>query len=242
MPITAMLVMPQRMYALSTSPISTSLLSQIADSPTAANQFVTDLNQLAKDLQSGNLSAAQQDYVTLSQDALDGVTSSAATSSASGITTSLLSDIASSSTNSSSFVSELSNLGTDLQSGNLTAAQQDMLSLDSTALGAASAAPTVSIPSSSAADTTSSTSQADMEKLIQAIVQAMGAGDTSAASSDLAQLASVSGSSQGASYLQGLSASLGSSSSSGSSSISQLLQSLNNSGSSSSSSILSEIA
>jgi hypothetical protein len=229
------------MYALSTSPISTSLLSQIADSPTAANQFVTDLNQLAKDLQSGNLSAAQQDYVTLSQDALDGVTSSAATNSASGITTSLLSDIASSSTNSSSFVSELNNLGTDLQSGNLSAAQQDLLSLDSTALGAASATPTVSIPSSSGAGTTSSTSQADMEKLIQAIVQAMGAGDTSAASSDLAQLASVSGSSQGASYLQGLSASLGSGSSSGSSSIGQLLQSLNDSGSSNSS-ILSELA
>ena len=81
-----------------------------------------------------------------------------------------------------------------------------------------------------------------MEKLIQAIVQAMGTGDTSAASSDLAQLASVSGSSQGASYLQGLSASLGSGSSSGSSSISQLLQSLSESGSSNSSSILSELA
>lgn len=223
---------------MSTSPISTSLLTQIADSPTAANQFVTDLNQLAKDLQSGNLSAAQQDYVTLSQDALNGATSSTASSSASGITTSLLSDIASSSSNSNSFVSELNNLGTDLQSGNLSAAQQDLLSLDSTALGAASAVPTISIPDSG----TDSNSQTDVAKLIQAIVQAMGAGDTSAASSDLAQLASLSGSPQGASYLQGLSASLGSSSSSGSSSIGQLLQSLNNSGSSSSSSILNELA
>ncbi len=230
--------MPQRMYTVSTSPISTSLLTQIADSPTAANQFVTDLNQLAKDLQSGNLSAAQQDYVTLSQDALNGATSSTASSSASGITTSLLSDIASSSSNSNSFVSELNNLGTDLQSGNLSAAQQDLLSLDSTALGAASAVPTISIPDSG----TDSNSQTDVAKLIQAIVQAMGAGDTSAASSDLAQLASLSGSPQGASYLQGLSASLGSSSSSGSSSIGQLLQSLNNSGSSSSSSILNELA
>lgn len=233
-----MRAMPQRMYTVSTSPISTSLLTQIADSPTAANQFVTDLNQLAKDLQSGNLSAAQQDYVTLSQDALNGATSSTASSSASGITTSLLSDIASSSSNSNSFVSELNNLGTDLQSGNLSAAQQDLLSLDSTALGAASAVPTISIPDSG----TDSNSQTDVAKLIQAIVQAMGAGDTSAASSDLAQLASLSGSPQGASYLQGLSASLGSSSSSGSSSIGQLLQSLNNSGSSSSSSILNELA
>lgn len=219
---------------MSTSPISTSVFTQIADSPTAANQFVTDLNQLAKDLQSRNLSAAQQDYVTLSQDALNGVTSSTSTSLASGITTSLLSDIASSSSNSSSFVSELNNLGTDLQSGNLSAAQQDLLSLDSTALGAASAVPTISIPDSSAG----SNSQTDVEQLIHAIVQAMGAGDASAASSDLAQLASLSGSSQGASYLQGLGASLGSSSNS----ISQLLQGLNHTGSSSSSSILDELA
>jgi trimeric autotransporter adhesin len=221
---------------VSTSPISTSLFSQVAASPSAANQFATDLNQLAKDLQSGNLAAAQQDFVTLSQDALNGVTSATANTSASGITTNLLSDIASSQSNSNSFVNELNSLGTDLQSGNLTAAQQDLLSLDSTALGAASPTTTVSASTSS----TSSTSPSDVQALIKAIVQAIGSGDTSAASSDLAQLASVSGSSEGASYLNSLSTSLASGSST--SSISQLLQSLNTSGSNSSSSILNELA
>ena len=93
---------------MATSAITSSLLAEIASSPSSANQFVTDLNQLAQDLQGGNLSAAQQDYVTLSQDALDGVTSSTATTSSSGITTALLSDIASSSSSSSSATSAAS--------------------------------------------------------------------------------------------------------------------------------------
>ena len=58
----------------------------------------------------------------------------------SGITTSLLSDMASSSGSSTSFVDELNQLGTDLQNGDLTSAQDDMLSLDSLALNAASTA------------------------------------------------------------------------------------------------------
>ena len=66
---------------MSTSAITSSLLSQIADSSSTANEFVTDLNQLAKDVESGNTSAAQQDWVTLTQDAQDGATSSSATSS-----------------------------------------------------------------------------------------------------------------------------------------------------------------
>ncbi len=89
---------------MATSGISSSLFSQIAGSSSEANQFVTDLNQLAKDLQSNDLSAAQEDYVTLSQDALNGVTTSSATTGASGITASLLSDVAGSSTASSAFL------------------------------------------------------------------------------------------------------------------------------------------
>ena len=107
---------------MATSAITSSLLAEIASSPSSANQFVTDLNQLAQDLESGNLSAAQEDYVTLSQDALNGVTSSTATTGASGITTNLLSEITSSSSSSSSFVSELNLLGTDLGNGDLTSA------------------------------------------------------------------------------------------------------------------------
>ncbi len=219
---------------MSTSGITSSLLSQIVDSPSAANQFVTDLNQLAQDLKSDNLSAAQQDFVTLSQDALNGATSSTATTSASGITTSLLSDVASSSSSASSFASELNQLGTDLQNGDLTSAQNDMLTLESTASNAA--------PSSAASSTTSD-NQAQVTELIQAVVQAMELGDNSVIGSALSQLASISSSSQGASILNQESASYGSSSgSSSSSSVSQLLQSLDSNSSSGSGSTLSLLA
>jgi hypothetical protein len=224
---------------LSTSGITSSLLAEIASSPSAANQFVTDLNQLAQDLQSGNLTAAQQDFVTLSQDALNGAASSTATTSSSGITTALLSSIASSASSSSSFASELNQLGTDLSSGNLSSAQGDMLSLDSTAL---SAAPSSSTAASSASLSTSN--QSEIATLIQATLQAMEAGDDADVSTDMSQLASVSTSSSGASYLQFDSASYGAGSptSSSQNSLSQLLQSLNTDSSSSSNPVLSLLA
>jgi hypothetical protein len=238
--ITAAHAVNKGVQALSTSGITSSLLAQIADSPTAANQFVTDLNQLAQDLQSGNLSAAQQDYVTLSQDALDGATSSSATTSASGITTSLLSDIASSSASSNSFVSDLNQLGADLSNGDLASAESDMLSLDSTALNAVqspSAAPSTS-------SSTSASNSADITALVNATTQAMEDGDDSAISADMSQLASVSTSSAGASFLQSESQNYGSGvpSSSASSSVSQLLQSLDTNSSSTSGSSLNLLA
>ena len=224
---------------MSTSGITSSLLSQIADSPSAANQFVTDLNQLAQDLESGNLSAAQQDYVTLTQDALDGATSSASTTSASGITTSLLSNIASSSASSTAFANELNQLGTDLSNGDLTSSESDLLSLDSTALNATS--------TSSAAPGSSPSTPAnsgDITALVNATTQAMEDGDNSAISADMAQLASVSTSSAGASYLESESQNYGSGapSSSTSGSVTQLLQSLDTNSSFSSGSSLNVLA
>jgi len=221
---------------LSTSGITSSLLSQIAGSPSAANQFVTDLNRLAQDLKSNNLSAAQQDYVTLSQDAQNGATSSTATTSTSGITTSLLSAVASTSNGENSFVTELSQLGTDLQNGDLTSAQSDMLNLESTASGAA--------PSSAASSTTSA-NKAQITELIKATIQAMEVGDTSVIGSTLSELASISPNSKGASVLQQDSSSYGTSSntsSSPSSSLTELLQSLNSNSSSNSQSALSLLA
>jgi len=149
---------------LSTSGITSSLLAQIADSPSAANQFVTDLNQLAQDLKSGNLSAAQQDFVTLSQDALNGATSSTANTSTSGITTTLLSDVLSTATGGNAFASELNQLGTDLENGDLSSAQSDMLSLDSSAQNAAP----------SASSTASTANQAETAALIHAIIEGLG--------------------------------------------------------------------
>ena len=233
---------------MSTSGITTSLLSQIAGSPSTANQFVTGLNQLAKDLQSGNVSAAEDDYVTLSEDALNGATSSTATTSASGITASLLKDIASSSGSSSSFVSELNQLGTDLGNGDLTSAQQDLLGLDSTALNAATSAGA----GSSGALAKTADHSADSAELMQTIKMGLEVGDDSVVGSAMSELASISPSSQGASLLGQDSASFGSSagsassSSSGSasspSSIGQLLQSVNSSSSENSSFGLSLLA
>ena len=217
---------------MSTTAITSSLLSQIVSSPATENQFITDLNQLTQDLQSGNLSAAQQDYVTLSEDALSGATSSASASSENGITAGLLTDIASSSSNSLSFVNELNQLGTDLQNGDLSSAQSDMLALDSTALNAASADGVNTNASSATAGSTTPASEGETAELIQAIVQAMGDGDGSAVSTGLSELASISSSSAGASVLEQASQSYGSSSgsTSSSSSIDQLLQSLDTSG------------
>jgi len=211
------------------STISSSLLSQIAGSPTAANQFATDLNQLAKDLQSGNLPAAQQDWVTLSQDAQNGVTSSTATTSASGITTSALSDITASSTAASAFANELNLLGADLGNGDLSSAKNDLQTLDATAQSAVTSASAVSSPVTPA-------TPAEIAELIQAVVAALGAGDNAAAGSVLSELASVSPSSKGAAVLQQQSESLSSASASSSSSspLSSLLQGLNSSGSGSS--------
>jgi hypothetical protein len=220
---------------MSTSAISSNLLSTELGSSSTANQFATDLNQLAEDLQTGNLSAAQEDYVTLTQDLADGATASSATTSASGVTVSLLSDIAGSSSSLGTFTSELNQLGTDLNDGDLTSAQQDMLQLDSTALNAASSS--TDAATASAATTASIITQAQSANLIQSIVQAMGAGDTSAVSTGLSELASVSPSTQGASILQQLSGSYGSGTSS-TGSLSSLLQSLESSSSTSEASLL----
>ena len=216
---------------MSTSGITSSLLSQIAGSPSTANQFVGDLNQLAQDLEGGNVSAAEDDYVTLSDDALNGATSSTATSSASGITASLLGAIASSSSGSSSFVSELNQIGTDLGNGDLTSAQQEMLALDSTALNAASSASSGTTTATGAAK---SANAADSAELIQTIEMGMEAGDNSIVGDAMSELSTISASSQGSSILSQASASYGGSSGSSSSSgsISQLLEGADSSSSS----------
>lgn len=174
--------------AISTSGISGSLLSEIASSPSAAEQFVTNLNQLAKDLQSGNLSAAQQDYVTLSEDALNSAASSPAPAPASGLTTSLLSGVASSSTGASSLVNELNHIGADLDNGDLRLAQGDMRSIDSTVLNATSSAIFNATSSTSSAE---SAMPVETTQLIVATIRAMEAGDGSAAGTDISQLASL---------------------------------------------------
>ncbi len=85
---------------------------------TKAQKFQSEFQQLGQDLQSGNLSQAQSDFAAL-QSAFG---SSSGTSSASATATT---GATSTQTSGKGLFSELAQLGNDLQSGNLTAAQQD---------------------------------------------------------------------------------------------------------------------
>ena len=75
--------------------------------PNKPRPFAQEFTQLGQDLQSGNLSAAQQDFVTLQSHTPQSSTPS------------LFSQI----------TQQFNQLGQDLQSGNLSAAQQDYLQL-----------------------------------------------------------------------------------------------------------------
>jgi len=77
-------------------------------------QFRQEFQQLGQDLQSGNLSAAQQDFVTLQQLAPQ-----------SNSTSSTQSNSTSSTQSSNPIAQEFNQLSQALQSGNLSAAQQD---------------------------------------------------------------------------------------------------------------------
>lgn len=89
---------------MSLSGISLSSLPPTNQSQSPFQQFTTEFRQLGQDLQAGNLTQAQQDFVTLTQDAPKG--------------------------QSNSTVTQLfTQLGQDLQAGNLTGAQQDYSTL-----------------------------------------------------------------------------------------------------------------
>ena len=68
--------------ALSNIGITTNLLTKVTGLPSAANEFVTDLNQLAHDLKSGDIAAIEADYVLFSEAVL-------ASTSNIGVTTAL---------------------------------------------------------------------------------------------------------------------------------------------------------
>ena len=88
------------------------------------------IQQLGSDLQGGNLSAAQQDFVTLSQDAQSAFSASSSTASTTASTAASTSASTAASTTSSAqssqsaLAQEFQTLGQDLQSGDLTGAQQ----------------------------------------------------------------------------------------------------------------------
>jgi hypothetical protein len=88
-------------------------------------QMQSEFQQLGQDLQSGNLSAAQSDFTTLTQ--LDPNLSSTSTTSA---TASTAAATASQTTNP--IQQAFAQLAQDLQSGNLSAAQKDFSTLQQT--------------------------------------------------------------------------------------------------------------
>ena len=86
---------------MSTSNISGSMFSQL-------QQFQQEFQQLGQDLTSGNLNAAQSDFVTLQKDLPQSTSTSTSTSQS-----------------SSPIAQAFSQLSQDLQAGNLSGAQQD---------------------------------------------------------------------------------------------------------------------
>jgi outer membrane protein assembly factor BamD (BamD/ComL family) len=83
--------------------------------PSVFQQIKTEFQQLGQDLQSGNLSAAQSEFTTLSQN-LSGASQSSATT-------------ANTATGNNALAQAYAQLGKDLQSGNLQGAQQDFTNL-----------------------------------------------------------------------------------------------------------------
>ena len=92
---------------MSIAGIASSIFSQLGSlQSNKPSQTQSEFQQLAQDLQTGNLSAAQTDFAALQQNAPAGQTSS-----------------------SSPLSQAFSTLGKDLQAGNLSAAQQDFATL-----------------------------------------------------------------------------------------------------------------
>jgi hypothetical protein len=81
-----------------------------------SNSISTEFQQLGQDLQSGNLSQAQQDFATLSQNLPGGIQAVRSFSPSTAATSTTLSQV-------------VALLGNDLQSGNLSAAQSDFTTL-----------------------------------------------------------------------------------------------------------------
>ncbi len=95
-------------------------------SQTSFQQIQQEFQQLGKDLQAGNLTAAESDFVTLQQDLPQSVASASQASTAAASSSSTTQT----STQSSDPIAEaFAQLASDLQSGNLAAAQKDYATL-----------------------------------------------------------------------------------------------------------------
>jgi len=108
-------------------------LPQSSDSSSqTSNPIEQAFNQLSKDLQAGNLTAAQQDFQTIQKDLQNQAAQGSQSDDATEGAQHHHHHHGGSGSNESSQISKLmSQLGKDLQSGDLTSAQQDFTSLQS---------------------------------------------------------------------------------------------------------------
>jgi len=83
-------------------------------------QIQSEFQQLGQDLQTGNLAPAQQDYATLSQNFAPAQSGTAAATTTAA---------AAPAANSNPIAQAFAALSTDLQNGNITAAQQDFATI-----------------------------------------------------------------------------------------------------------------
>jgi outer membrane protein assembly factor BamD (BamD/ComL family) len=118
---------------MSVAGIASSILSNLSGSQNQQQnpfqQIKSEFSQLGQDLQSGNLSQAQSDFTTLTQN-LSTAFQGGATSTASTTSTT-------NAASSNPILQAFSQLGQDLQSGNLQAAQQDFTAIQQDAQQAA---------------------------------------------------------------------------------------------------------
>jgi outer membrane protein assembly factor BamD (BamD/ComL family) len=90
------------------------------NAPPTFQQIKTEFQQLGQDLQSGNLTQAQSDFATLSQNLSNASQNTAAANTAA---------TTAATTSTNPVVQAFAQLGQDLQSGNLQGAQQDFTNL-----------------------------------------------------------------------------------------------------------------
>src|SRR3984957_383704 len=95
-------------------------------------QIKEQFQQLGQDLQSGNLTQAQTDYATLSKE-FPGANQSGTTTAATTAATTPTTTTGATPTGTTSAAQQFAQLGQDMQSGNLQAAQQDYSNLQQTA-------------------------------------------------------------------------------------------------------------
>ena len=151
---------------MSVSGIGSSILSTLSGSQNQQSPFQkikSEFQQLGQDLQSGNLSQAQSDFTTLSKDLSNVLQGGANTATASATTAP---NTAAATT--SPILQAFNQLGQDLQSGNLQAAQQDFTKIQQ---DAQQAAPQVSGHHHHAESSQKSSSSQQSNPIVQAFSQ-----------------------------------------------------------------------